>query len=93
MLSIFSTVYLPWKKYLLRSSAHFFVGSFFLMLSGMCCLYVLDINPLLIAVIKSLQKINAGMVGEKSSYIVGENVNWCNHCVKRYGGSLKKPKK
>ena len=29
MLSIFSTVYLPWKKYLLRSSAHFSLGCLF----------------------------------------------------------------
>ena len=67
----------------------FFDWLIFLMLSGMCSLYILDINPLLIAVIKSLQKINAGVGGEKSSYIIGGNVNWCNHCVKQYGGSLK----
>ena len=23
-------------------------------------------------------------------YTVGENVNWCSHCGKQYGGSLKK---
>ena len=61
------------------------------MLCGMCSLYILDINPLLMAIIKSLQRINAGVSGEKS-YIVGENANWYNHCVKPYGDSLKKLK-
>ena len=67
----------------------FFNCLIFLILSGMCSLYILDINPLLMAIIKSLQNINAVVGGEKSSYIVGGKVNWCNHCVKRYGGSLK----
>ena len=44
------------------------------------------------AIIKSLQRINAGVGGEKSSYVVGENANWYNHCVKPYGDSLKKLK-
>ena len=41
---------------------------------------------------KSLQIINAGEGVEKkeSCYSVGGNVNWCNHCIKQYGGSLKK---
>jgi len=41
---------------------------------------------------KSLQIINSGEgVGKKEPfYTVGENVNWCNHCGKQYGGSLKK---
>ena len=41
---------------------------------------------------KSLQIINAGEGVEKkeSFYSVGGNVNWCNHCIKQYGGSLKK---
>ena len=41
---------------------------------------------------KSLQMVNSGEgVGKKEpSYTVGENVNWCSHCGKQYGGSLKK---
>ena len=38
------------EKYLFRSSAHFLIGFFaFLILSFMSCLYVLEINPLLVA--------------------------------------------
>ena len=40
---------------------------------------------------KSLQIANAGEGMEKreSSYTAGENVNWCSHSGKQYGGSLK----
>ena len=43
---------------------------------------------------KSLQIINAREGVEKSepSYTVGKNVNWCSHCGKEFGGSLKKLK-
>ena len=37
------------EKSLFRSSAHFWIGLFFLLLSSMSCLYILEINPLSIA--------------------------------------------
>ena len=41
---------------------------------------------------KRTQKTNVGKNVEKRelSYIVGENVNWCSHCGKQYGGFSKK---
>ena len=44
-----------------------------------------------VAIIKSLQTIDAGEGVKKraSSYTVGRNVNWYNHCGEQYGGSLK----
>ena len=36
------------EKYLLRSSVHFLIGLFFLILSCINCLYILDIKPLLV---------------------------------------------
>ena len=46
------------------------------------------------AIIKSLQTINAGegMVKRESYYTVSGNVNWCYHCGKQYGGSSKQLK-
>ena len=43
---------------------------------------------------KRTQKTNVGKNVEKRelSYIVGENVNWCSHCGKQYGGFSKKQK-
>ena len=40
------------------------------------------------AIIKIAQIINVGEDVEKRepSYTVGENVNWCYHCGKQYGG-------
>ena len=42
--------------------------------------------------LKSLQTINAGEGMEKREpfYTVDENVNWCSHCGKQYGDSLRK---
>ena len=38
------------EKYLFRSSTHFLIGLFaFLILSSVSCLYILEINPLLVA--------------------------------------------
>ena len=38
------------EKHLFRSSTHFFIGLFvFMILSCMSCLYILEINPLLVA--------------------------------------------
>ena len=34
------------EKCLFRSSLHYWIGFFFLILSSMCCLYILEINPL-----------------------------------------------
>ena len=52
------------------------------------------LTPVRMAIIKSLQAINAGEGVEKreSSNTVGGNVNWCSHYGKQYGGSLKKEK-
>ena len=43
------------------------------------------------AIVKNLQTINAGEGVEKrdSSCTVDGNVNWCSHCVRQYGDSLK----
>ena len=50
--------------------------------------------PVRMAIIKSLQIINAGEGVEKRepSHIVGGNVNWCSHYGEQYGGSSKKIK-
>ena len=47
------------------------------------------LTPVRMAIIKSLQIINAGEGVEKRepSYTVGENVNWCNNYGEQYGGS------
>ena len=44
------------------------------------------------AIIKVYTITNIGEDVEKREplYTVGENVNWCSHCGKQYGGSLKK---
>ena len=49
------------------------------------------LSPGRMAIIKSLQTINAGEAVERRrpSYIVGGNVNWYNHYGEQYGGSLK----
>ena len=56
-----SSVYLLWRNVYLESSAHFLIRLvFFLLLSCMNCLYILEINPLsvvLFAVIISLLSI------------------------------------
>ena len=43
------------------------------------------------AIIKTLQTINAGEGVEKKepSRSVGGNINWCSHYGEQYGGSLK----
>ena len=42
-------------------------------------------------IIKRIQTTNVGKdVGKREpSYTVGENVNWCSHCGKQYGGFSK----
>ena len=49
--------------------------------------------PVRIAIIKSLQKINAGEGVEKREHscTAGGNVNWYSHHVRWYGDSLQKP--
>ena len=49
------------------------------------------LTPVRMAVIKKSTKINAGEGVEKRkpSHTVGGNVNWCSHCGKQYGSSLK----
>ena len=48
-------------------------------------------TPVRMAIIKSLQIINAGEGVEKRepSYTVGRNVNWCSHYGEQYEVSLK----
>ena len=43
-----------------------------------------------LAIIRSLQIINVreGVQKREPTYTVGENVNWCSHYGKQYGGSL-----
>ena len=50
------------------------------------------LTPVRMAIIKSLQTINAGEGVEKRepSYTVGGNVNWYRSYGEQYGGSLKK---
>uniref|UniRef100_A0A8D0VIZ6 Uncharacterized protein n=1 Tax=Sus scrofa TaxID=9823 RepID=A0A8D0VIZ6_PIG len=48
------------ERYLFRSSAHFLIGLFVLLLSCMSCLYILEIKPLLVA---SFAKIFSHSVG------------------------------
>ena len=47
--------------------------------------------PIIMAIIKSLQKINSGEGVEKKelSYTLGGNVNWCSYYGEQHGGSLK----
>ena len=49
------------------------------------------LTPVRMAIIKSLQTINAGEGVEKRepSYTVSWNVNWYSHYGEQYGGSLK----
>ena len=49
------------------------------------------LTPVIMAIFKSLQTINAGEGVEKRgpSCIVGGNVNWYNHYGEQHGGSLK----
>ena len=48
-------------------------------------------TPIIMAIIKNLQTINAreGMNKRKPSYTVDGNVNWCNHYGEQYGIFLK----
>ena len=50
-----------------------------------------NLTLLRMALIKSLQRINAGETVEERepSYTVGENVHWCSHYGKQYWDSLK----
>ena len=45
---------------LFRSSAHFFIGLFVYLLSCMSCLYILEINPLLVALFASIFSHSVG---------------------------------
>ena len=42
------------EKCLFRSFAHFFIGLFLLLLSYMSCLYILEINPLLLGLFANI---------------------------------------
>ena len=49
------------------------------------------LTPVIMAIIKSLQKINSreGVEKKELSYTLGWNVNWCSHYGEQHGGSLK----
>ena len=53
------------------------------------------LTPVRMAIIKTLQIINAGEDMEKRehSYTVGGIINWYSHCGEQYGGSSKKKNK
>ena len=48
------------EKCLFRSSAHFWIGFFFLILSCMNCLYILEINPLSVASFANIFSFSEG---------------------------------
>ena len=45
------------------------------------------LTPIRMAIIKSLQIINAGKENREPSYTTDGNLSWCSHCGKQYGGS------
>ena len=59
MLSIFlcvcwPSVYVFFGEMSIRSSTHFLIGLFYFILSCLCCLYILEINPLLVALFANI---------------------------------------
>ena len=50
----------PLEKCLFRSSAHFLIRFFFLLLSCMCYLYILEINPLLVTSFANIFSLSVG---------------------------------
>ena len=48
------------EKYLYKSSAHFLIGFFFLLLNCVSCLYILEINPLSIVSFRNIFSQSVG---------------------------------
>ena len=50
----FVNVYVFFGEMSIRSSTHFLIGLFYFILSCLCCLYILEINPLLVALFANI---------------------------------------
>ena len=54
-----------------------------------CIVYRVTKSQTRLSDFHSLHSLTQGVEKREPSYTVGGNVNWCSHCGKQYGGSLK----